>query len=83
MALDEKLYSRLNIPRDAFVITAMGRAVKRKGFSWFVANVLPHMPSHVVFVLIGPVTSYGKNGGINDSFRVGRKNGAYDGFCYR
>ena len=60
MALDEKLYSRLNIPRDAFVITAMGRAVKRKGFSWFVANVLPHMPSHVVFVLIGPVTSYGK-----------------------
>lgn len=59
-ALDEKLNSRLHIAHNAFVISAMGRAVKRKGFSWFAANVLPHLPSHAVFVLIGPVSDYGK-----------------------
>lgn len=59
-AIDGDLYSRLHIAHDSYVITGMGRAVKRKGFSWFVANVLPHLPAHVVFVLMGPITNYGK-----------------------
>ncbi len=36
------------------VLISIGRGVKRKGFSWFVLNVLPHLTSDVVYVIIGP-----------------------------
>ena len=46
--------NRLHIPDSKIIITAMGRAVKRKGFSWFVDKVLPSLQDNVVFVLMGP-----------------------------
>ncbi len=36
------------------VITSLGRPVKRKGFSWFLEHVLPHLDDDVLFVMIGP-----------------------------
>ena len=36
------------------VIVAMGRSVRRKGFSWFVREVLPKLSDDSVFLLIGP-----------------------------
>ncbi len=43
------------------IIVSIGRSVKRKGFSWFIANVLPHLGEDVVYVIIGPkLGDYGK-----------------------
>ena len=36
------------------LIVGLGRPVKRKGFSWFIKNVLPQLPEDVIFLLIGP-----------------------------
>jgi len=36
------------------VLVTMGRPVKRKGFSWFVKDVMPQLKKDVVFLLIGP-----------------------------
>ena len=35
-------------------IVAMGRAVKRKGFSWFVKEVVPLLDADIKFLMIGP-----------------------------
>ncbi len=37
------------------IVLAIGRAVKRKGFSWFISNVLPRLDSNVTFIMIGPI----------------------------
>ena len=36
------------------IIVTMGRSVVRKGFSWFVREVLPHLNSDAILLLIGP-----------------------------
>jgi glycosyltransferase involved in cell wall biosynthesis len=36
------------------IIVAMGRPVKRKGFSWFIKEVLPLLQEETLFLLIGP-----------------------------
>ncbi len=36
------------------VLVTMGRPVKRKGFSWFVKEVMPELKDDIVFLLIGP-----------------------------
>ncbi len=36
------------------VLVTMGRSVKRKGFSWFIENVLPHLSKETVLLMIGP-----------------------------
>lgn len=36
------------------VLVAMGRPVKRKGFSWFIQNVVPLLKGDFVLLLIGP-----------------------------
>lgn len=36
------------------IIVAIGRPVKRKGFVWFVDNVLNQLPKEYTFILIGP-----------------------------
>ncbi len=41
------------LPQDAFVVCSVGRQVERKGFAWFVANVLPTVPNDVHYVLAG------------------------------
>jgi len=41
------------------IITAIGRPVSRKGFVWFVKEVLPKLNNYI-FILIGPFPKYGK-----------------------
>jgi phosphatidylinositol alpha-1,6-mannosyltransferase len=36
------------------VIVAMGRSVRRKGFSWFIREVLPQLSGDFIFLIIGP-----------------------------
>ncbi len=38
---------------DAFLLVAVGRQVRRKGFAWFIENVMPKLPDRVVFWLAG------------------------------
>ncbi|EOR94262.1 glycosyltransferase [Arcticibacter svalbardensis MN12-7] len=39
---------------DKRILVAMGRPVKRKGFSWFIQNVLPKLHEDFILLLIGP-----------------------------
>ncbi len=43
------------------LLVAIGRPVKRKGFSWFIKNVMPKLNDDFILLLIGPVP---KEGGI-------------------
>ena len=36
------------------LLVTMGRPVKRKGFSWFVKEVVPHLEEDIVLLMIGP-----------------------------
>jgi len=38
---------------DAFLLVTVGRQVRRKGFAWFIENVIPKLPERVVFWLAG------------------------------
>jgi phosphatidylinositol alpha-1,6-mannosyltransferase len=40
-------------PQDALLLVAVGRQVRRKGFSWFIENVMPRLPEDVFFWLAG------------------------------
>lgn len=35
------------------VLTSVGRQVRRKGFSWFIRNVMPGLPDHIQYWLAG------------------------------
>lgn len=37
------------------IILTMGRAVKRKGFSWFLKNVVPGLDENMLFFMVGPL----------------------------
>ncbi len=37
------------------ILVCLGRPVKRKGFSWFIKNVMPEIHRDFVLILIGPV----------------------------
>jgi len=41
------------LPEDAFLLVAVGRQVRRKGFVWFIENVMPRLPDRVVLWLAG------------------------------
>ncbi|NND70398.1 MAG: glycosyltransferase family 4 protein [Rhodothermales bacterium] len=38
---------------DPIVLCSVGRQVRRKGFDWFIRNVMPLLPEHVHYVLAG------------------------------
>ena len=38
---------------DAFLLVTVGRQVRRKGFAWFIENVMPKLPDRVIFWLAG------------------------------
>ncbi|MCD0488349.1 glycosyltransferase family 4 protein [Pedobacter sp. MC2016-14] len=38
------------------ILVVMGRPVKRKGFSWFIKNVLPSLDEQFLLLVIGPVS---------------------------
>jgi len=48
----QKKYN-LNLEGKKILVT-MGRPVRRKGFSWFIENVLPNLDEDVLFLLVGP-----------------------------
>jgi phosphatidyl-myo-inositol dimannoside synthase len=41
------------LPPDALILCSVGRHVERKGFAWFVAEVMPRLPGSVQFWLAG------------------------------
>lgn len=41
------------LPDDAFLMVAVGRQVRRKGFAWFIEKVMPKLPSRTVLWLAG------------------------------
>jgi phosphatidylinositol alpha-1,6-mannosyltransferase len=41
------------LPYDAFLLVTVGRQVRRKGFVWFIENVMPKLPDRVVLWLAG------------------------------
>jgi len=41
------------LPEDAFLLVTVGRQVRRKGFVWFIENVMPKLPERVIFWLAG------------------------------
>lgn len=54
----EKIHNETGVDlRQKRIIVTMGRAVKRKGFSWFLKNVLPEITEGAVFVMIGPLNT--------------------------
>jgi len=57
-SLLEKL--RLLEKANKKIITAIGRPVKRKGFVWFVKEVVSRLDDEYVFILIGPAPKYSK-----------------------
>ena len=40
-------------PEDAFLLCSVGRQVPRKGFTWFVENVMPALPGNIHYCLAG------------------------------
>ncbi len=40
--------------KDKVIVSSVGRPVPRKGFSWFASQVLPKLPSNVVYLIVGP-----------------------------
>ncbi len=40
-------------PEDGFLLCSVGRQVKRKGFHWFIQEVMPLLPEHVHYWLAG------------------------------
>jgi phosphatidylinositol alpha-1,6-mannosyltransferase len=41
------------LPDEAFLLVTVGRQVPRKGFAWFIENVMPKLPDRVVLWLAG------------------------------
>lgn len=54
--IDNLLLERYQLDaRDKRILVAMGRPVIRKGFSWFIRNVMPALHKDFILLLIGPV----------------------------
>lgn len=51
------LFEELNIDIDKKILISTGRAVRRKGFSWFVKEVLPSLDNDTVYLIIGPTSA--------------------------
>lgn len=44
------------------VLITLGRPVKRKGFSWFLKNVMPDLPEDIFLLMVGPLNAEKKQG---------------------
>lgn len=57
-SIADKLRNQYGVdPTGKKIILAVGRPVKRKGFSWFIKNVLPLLGEDVLFLMTGPIKS--------------------------
>ncbi|MCL1911028.1 MAG: glycosyltransferase family 4 protein [Leptospirales bacterium] len=36
------------------ILVSTGRSIKRKGFSWFLDNVLPELGNEIIYIMVGP-----------------------------
>ncbi len=55
LSLIQKDIDRLNIDKSKTkLVISLGRAVKRKGFSWFIKNVLTKLNNDVTYIIVGP-----------------------------
>lgn len=45
---------------EAFILCSVGRHVRRKGFAWFVSEVMPLLPEHVHYWLAGNGPEYNR-----------------------
>lgn len=48
-----ELRAHLNLNGDDLIVASLGRLVPRKGFAWFVRDVLPRLPEQTHYVLAG------------------------------
>lgn len=48
------LAKKYGIPSNKKILVTLGRPVKRKGFSWFIREVLPHLPADTLLLMAGP-----------------------------
>ena len=60
MSIDRLVYAKVTkrlhaVHSNKKIILTLGRAVKRKGNSWFIKDVLPHLSDDVVYVMVGPI----------------------------
>jgi len=53
-AFEEKYNLKL---ADKKIMMTMGRAVKRKGFSWFLNQVMPKLDNDFIFIMAGPLST--------------------------
>jgi glycosyltransferase involved in cell wall biosynthesis len=56
--VQQKLRDRYHLEEGKQIMIGLGRSVKRKGYSWFVKEVLPGLPPDLVFILCGPSSGY-------------------------
>src|SRR5690606_29040963 len=49
-----KFQRKYHLPHGSKILVMLGRPVKRKGFSWFVREVLPLLPEEYYLVMAGP-----------------------------
>lgn len=53
--VDEQISSLLGRPlAEHRLVVGLGRAVRRKGFSWFAREVIPLLDDDIIFAIIGP-----------------------------
>jgi phosphatidylinositol alpha-1,6-mannosyltransferase len=51
---DKELFDKLRIDAtDRFVLFSVGRHVKRKGFEWFIREVMPRLDSNIIYLIGG------------------------------
>jgi glycosyltransferase involved in cell wall biosynthesis len=48
-----RLSARLGTTEEQTLLLTLGRLVRRKGVAWFLSDVLPELPSHVIYVVAG------------------------------
>ncbi len=54
----EKLQNNFGIDiTDKHILVTLGRPVKRKGFSWFLKNVMPYLNKDICLMMVGPMKS--------------------------
>src|SRR5665647_2250221 len=56
--IKEKLQNQFGIDiSNKRIIVSTGRPVKRKGFSWFLKNVMPLLDKDIIFLMMGPLNN--------------------------
>jgi len=49
------LEKKIGVPlQDKKILVSIGRSVRRKGFSWFMTKVVPHLDKNIIFMIVGP-----------------------------